>query len=190
MLFLFLTSPTARFQLYHTFFYSHSYIFIFWTRHCLFLTQRSKRQTTSVSGVLSDSGVNPSSLAMFHLTVFIALLLSCCLSLASAIPFERRTAGVITQCRVDFCTFATCSTFLPAIWEADFFFLYPASFFRMTVHTNICTTYSSCRHNHCALIPVFLRKDVVTTLKNANAKGTFFFSSWSVKCLFNARFIV
>ena len=73
------------------------------------------------------------------------------------VPFLLKE-GVVTQCRVDFCTFATCSTFLPAIWEADFFFLYPASFFRMTVHTNICTTYSSCRHNRCALIPsVFLR---------------------------------
>ena len=36
--------------------------------------------------------------------------------------------------------------------------------------------------NRCVLIPsVFFREDVVTTFKNANAKGTFFFSSWSVK---------
>ena len=91
----------------------------------------------------NDLYLTPSSLAMFHLTVFIALLLSCCLSLASAIPFERRTTGVITQCTVPntvALTFVRRSC-LPPVYEADFFFLYPASFFRMTVHTNICRTY-------------------------------------------------
>ena len=116
----------------------------------------------------------PSSLLpghVFHLTVFIALLLYYCLSLASAIPFERRTTGVFTQCSTVPNTVALTfvrRSCLPPVYEAD-------SFFRMTVHTYICTSYSSCRHNRCVLIPVFLREDVVTTLKNANAKGTFFF---------------
>ena len=69
----------------------------------------------------------PSSLLpghVFHLTVFIALLLSFCLSLASAIPFERRTTGVITQCTVPntvALTFVRRSC-LPPVYEADFFF--------------------------------------------------------------------
>jgi hypothetical protein len=37
---------------------------------------------------------------MLNTTVFIALLLSCYLSLASAIPFQRRAGGIITQCTV------------------------------------------------------------------------------------------
>ena len=79
-------------------------------------------------------------------TVFIALLLSCCLSLASVIPFDP-TTGVITECTVPntvaltFVRSFMFATSSPSIDVADlFFFFFSASFFRMTVHTTICTT--------------------------------------------------
>ena len=83
-----------------------------------------------------------SSLAMFNITVFIALLLSSYLSLAIAIPLERRTdgaPGVITKCTVPntvALTFVrrsclppvkpftnTHSPFFPSIFVADLFFI-------------------------------------------------------------------
>ena len=115
-------------------------------------------------------------------TVFIALLLSCCLSLASVIPLERRTTGVITQCTVPntvALTFVRSFMFATSFDEADLKkkkFL--ASFLQddgpyiylYDILLHVITT-------RCALKSCIFRQDVVDTLKKANAKGTFFFSS-------------
>ena len=114
---------------------------------------------------------------MFHLSVFIALLLSCCLSPVPFLLKEERLGWSLSVAL----TFVGRSC-LPPVYEADFFFLYPASFFRMTVHTNICRTFFFHVDTTAGHWFLFFRI-VVTTLKNANAKGTFFFSSWSVKSL-------
>ena len=78
-------------------------------------------------------------------TVFIALLLSCCLSLASVIPLERRTTGVITQCTVPntvALTFVRSFMFATSFDEADLKKKnFSPHFYRMMVHTSICTIY-------------------------------------------------
>ena len=86
---------------------------------------------------------------MFHLTVFIALLLSYCLSLASAIPFERRTTGVITQCTVPntvaltFVRRSCCHLFM----RLTFYFPCLVFLGRRSIQiSRTKTTYSSCRH--------------------------------------------
>ena len=84
------------------------------------------------------------------------------------------------HCRVDFCMsfmFATCSRVLLYLWLGGWPPFSP-SFFRMMVLTTICTTCSSCHLNHVLIL--YFRSDLVQTLKDANAKGTFFFSSWNV----------
>ena len=76
---------------------------------------------------------------------------------------------------VNFCMsfiFATCSS-LPLLFMRLTSF--SPSFFRMMVLTSICTTCSSCHLNHALIL--YFRPDLVKTLKDANAKGTFFFSS-------------
>ena len=124
-------------------------------------------------------------------TVFIALLLSCCLSLASVIPLERRTTGVITQCTepntVALTFVRSClpplsmrltskKNFLASFLQDDGPYIY---LYDILLH--VITT-------RCVLKSCIFRQDVVDTLKKANAKGTFFFSSWSVTALFHCSF--
>ena len=84
-------------------------------------------------------------------------------------------AGVITQCRVDF---VRLPPFLPAIWEADFFFfLIPCLVFQDDgPYKYLYDLFFMSTQSLCTDSCVFLREDVVTALKNVNAKGTFFFS--------------
>ena len=127
----------------------------------------------------------PSSLAMFNIPVTIVLLLSCFLG-AIAVPLERRAGGVITQCtrpNTAALTFVRRSC-LPHVQ----LILPPPSPLCMRLTSIFFPPFSGWRpiqlsvrnlhdiHNRGTLIPYF-REDIVNTLKAANAKGTFFFSS-------------
>ena len=78
------------------------------------------------------------------------------------------------HCRLDFCTFM----FATSIHEADLKKKFLASFLQddgpyiylYDILLHVITT-------RCALKSCIFRQDVVDTLKKANAKGTFFFSS-------------
>jgi hypothetical protein len=128
----------------------------------------------------------PSSLAMFNIAVAvsIALLLSCRLPGASAVPFERRADGLITQCTTPNtvaltfvrrpCLPPQCSTLPPLSTRltSNFFLLFQDDGPYKYMYDN-----SSCR-NCCAIrLILYFREDIVKTLDSANAKGTFFFSS-------------
>ena len=119
-----------------------------------------------------DSFLRPSSLAMFNTTVFFALLLSCCLSLANAsqVPLERIMSGVITQCTVN--NTAALTFVRRSYLRLPLLFMRLTSFspsiFRMMVLTSICTTCSSVistMHWSCTLGRILLRLSKMLTPK-------------------------
>ena len=126
-------------------------------------------------------------------TVFIALLLSCCLSLASVIPLERRTTGVITQCTVPntvALTFVRSFMFATSFDEADLKKNnFSPHFYRMMVHTSICTIYSFMLSQPAVYWnPVFLGRMLSTHSKKQTQKELSFSVREALPFLFHCSF--